>query len=358
MYEKELLTIIQKISGIVKESTDPASSAAQLEALKEETAQLVSSTSPEFYNVASTICEATGDVWIKAKNLNEAEKSYKEMIQIATKAYQIDKTKYDFRLGFSYYKLASFYRTALQCAVLTPTPKVLTDAQQKIYNAAEELYKNAVGCTMANAKKGILNIVNFHALCMSEMLIFYAAVGNYQSAISCGKDGVQLDKLIYEKYDDKKHSYRLANRMNSLATVYMFMKNVKLAAETMEDAIFVLEEHEEDDPVTFGIMLARSYITLASCYNQHPEEKEQADATYEKGLALMLQANNKSTGRFTNDVLTAYMVVGDHYRRKNKLDLANERYNLALQLATILHAQTKKPVYENTINRLKSLLQK
>ena len=354
MYEKQLFVIQKKIAETVKgASENPEAAVVNLMKLKKETEGFASPTSPEFYNAAATINEAAGDIWLRAKKIAEAETSYKEMVQISGKLYELDKTKFDYRLGFSYYKLASFYRTVLQCGTLNPTPKVLNEHQQKIFTVTEGLYKNAIACTMENVKKGSLRYVDLHATCMSELLVLLAAVGNYQSAIACGKDGVRLEKAIYEKLDDKAHSFRLANRMNALASVYTFMKNVQLAMETLEDAIFVLEEHEEEDPITFGVMLARNYLTLGSCYSQMKEEADNADTTYQKGLERMVEVNKKTNNRLIRDVITSYMIVGDHYKRKKNEEAAKAHYGWAMKMASDLFHQTKDSYYENIMNRLR-----
>lgn len=354
MYEKQLFVIQKKIAETVQKSAEhPEGAVAKLLGLKKEVQGFAGDSSPEFYNAAATIQEAIGDIWIKAKKPTEAEKAYIEMVQFSGKLYELDKQKYDYRLGFSYYKRATFYRNALQCATLTVTPKVLNEQQQKLYTVTEGLYKNAIACTMENAKKGQLRYVDLHALCMSELLVLYASVGNYQSAVACGKDGVRLDKAIYEKIDDKAHGFRLANRMNALATVYSFMKNIQLTMETLEDSIFVLEEQEEEDPITFGVMLARNYLTLAGCYAQIEEEKENADATYQKGLEYMVEVNKKTNNHLVNDVITSYMIVGDHYGRKNNNDAAKAHYRWAMKQASDMYNQTKDPKYEAIVNRLK-----
>ena len=347
---------MNKLRTIVKDCTNGKDAITQLASLQEEALALLPAEDPQRYDIEATFLEAAGDAWFKFKDVANAEISYKKMVHTAAEAYKKDPQKYDFRLGFAYYKLAAFYRTLLGCNELLPNPKTLSKKEQTVYQATEKFYQNAIGCTMENAKKGMVKILEFHALCLSELLIFYAAVGNYDRAVSCGKDSVKLEKSLYEKYDDAAHSYRLAGRMNNLATLYMFKKEPQLAAETLEDAIFALEEHQKDDPAAFGLVLAKSYISLASCYYQCPDEKEQTDDTYEKGLACMLAANNASAGRFTNDVLTSYIVVGDHYKKTDRLDLARQRYSLALKLATVLHAQTKNPAYQSTIEHLKNQL--
>lgn len=354
MYEKELFVIQKKIAETVKDaSAKPEAAVERLMALKKETEAFATASSPEFYNAAATIHEAVGDIWMRARKPADAEKSYKEMGQLSLKLYELDKEKFDYRLGFSYYKLASFYRTIINCFALNPTPKVLSGQDEKIFKVSEGLYKNAVACTLDKAKKGNIRYVDLHAACMNEAMVLYSSVGNYQSAISCGREGIQLDKAIYEKLDDKVHSFRLANRMSALSTVYTFMKNVQLAMETLEDAIFVLEEHEQEDPVAFGAMLARCYLNLGNCYSQLKEEAPNAEATYRKGLDRMVEANKKANNRFINDVITSYMMVGDYYKRTKNEDAAKAHYRWAMKQASDLFRQTQNPIYENIMKRLR-----
>lgn len=355
MYEKELIAIQKKITEAVKDSAGNMEAAVtKLMSLPKEVAGFAEDTSPEYYNVSSTVFEAIGDIYRKAKKMAEAEKAYLEMVKLAGKLRELDPEKYDYRLGFSYYKRANFYRDLLQCAALNPKPVVLNEQQKKLFNVTEALYKSAVACTMNSAKKGIFRYIELHALCLSELAVFYGAVGNYENAIGCGKDAVRLDKAIYEKLDDKEHSFRLANRMNALATVYAFSKNVQSAMETLEDSNFVLEEHEAEDPVTFGVMLARNYLTLAGCYAKLEEEKENADGTYKTGLQRIEDVNRKTDNRLINDVITGYMIVGDHYKRTKRDMEAKAHYLYARKLASEMFEKTKDLKYENIMKRLEA----
>ncbi len=358
MNEKELTILLGRIAETVKNSGNtPQAAVEELLKLLKETEKGLSNTNPEYYNVATTIYEAIGDIWLKAKSNGLAEKAYLDMMKMAVKLYELDKEKYDYRLGFAYYRRADFYRKAIQCAALSPTPKKLDDTQRKMFEMTEGLYKNAVACTMENAKKGIVRYVDLHASVMSELMVLYAAVGDYKNAVACGKDGIKLDKAVYEKMDDKAHSFRLANRMNALAAVYMYQKNAQFSMETLEDAIYVLEEHESEDEITFGVMLARNYLNLASCYSSLPEEAMQAGETYQKGLKRMIEVNQKTQGKLVNDVITSYMVVGDYYRRIHNVEMAKVHYQFAMKQVSELYAVTKNPMYENLMNRLKVFLQ-
>lgn len=357
MNEKELLEIQKRIGDIVKESAkDPDGAIAALEAVQKEAAEAVEDTSAEYYSITVAVNEAKGDVYGRTKKPAEAEKAYIEMMKNAEKLYQLDKEKFDYRLGYANYKRASFYRMILQCNDLKNSPKVLNEQQQKLFTVTEGLYKNAVACTMANARKGMLRQVELHAVCMSELTVLYGAVGNYASAVACGKDGVKIDKAIYEKKDDKVHSFRLANRMNTLAAVYTLMKNVQLTMETIEDSIFVLEEHVEEDPVNFGYMLARNYMTVAGCYTQIEDEKENADEAFKKGLKYMEEVNEKTEKRLNDELLNCYIMVGDHFRKTGRDTIAKTYYVWAMKLASDRFGETKDERYDRIMTNLKPLV--
>lgn len=349
MTDKELLVLQNELAEAIKgASENPEASVAKLMKLKEKTEGTV--TKAESYIVSAMIYESIGDVWMKVKKPDKAEQSYMEMMKVSLKLYEMDKEKYDFRLGFAYYKRANFYRTMLGCAVLTPTSKTFTEHQKKMFTVAEGLYKNAIACTMR--KQMPMRYVDLHANVMSELSVLYACVGDYEKAIACGKDGVKLDKAIYEKRDDKTQSFRLATRMNSLAAIYTFTKDIQLVMETIEDAIYVLEEHEEEDPIAFGAMLARNYMTLAGSYSQLEEEASKAEETYQIGLKRMIAVNEKSNNKLINDVITSYMMVGDYYKRVKKEESAKAHYCLAMKMASDLFQKTKNPIYENLMKRL------
>ena len=357
MYEKELFKIQKEITEAVKSSAaDPEAAIAKLKNLQSDTAAFATDTSPEYYNAASTIQEAIGDICLKAKKPADAEKAYIEMLRFASKLYESNKEKYDFRLGYAFYKRAGFYRTILGCFMLTPRPKVLDENQQKIYNLAESLYKNALGCTMNSAKKGTFRYVDLHVTCLSDMAVFYASVGNYQLALSTAKDGVWLDRSVYEKMDDKEHAFRLANRMNVLAAICQMMKNDQLAMETLEDSNFVLEEHEKENPVIFGVMISKNLLTLAGLYCRLESEKDKAEETYKQGLRKIEMLNKDNNGRLINDVITGYMIVGDYYRRNRRENEAKSHYSWAMKQASLMFEKTKDVKYENIVKRLKTLI--
>ena len=180
----------------------------------------------------------------------------------------------------------------------------------------------------------------------------YACIGNYQKAVEVGKNGIAVDRTIYDKHDDKVHGLRLAGRMNSLAAIYVYMKNPLAASEMLEDANFVLERHENEEPVSAGIMFARNLLNLGGCYNLIEEEKENAEETLLTGLKKVLELNEKMRGGLSEDVMLAQMLVGDYYQKENRQEKAKEHYQKAKEKAEFLYKHTKNPKYGSILKRL------
>ena len=355
MYEKELLNNQVKIGDIMKLGfKQPAETLTKLQELLKDTEKYSEAESAEYYGVVSTIYEAMGDVYQAMKNAQEAEKAFQEMVRKSVKLYEFDKEKHDFRIGVANYKLGLFYRGLIGCHVLLPKARELNDSQKKVFEVAEKCFKNAIGYTMPNARKGSGRHVEFHSSCMEALMILHSAVGNYETAVLFGKDSVNLSKAVYEKVDDHARGFRLANQMTALAGVYTFMKNPQLAMENLEDANFVLEEHQKEGDLKAGAMLARNYISLGSCYSVIEEEKENAEESYKKGLELMAELNDKSDNRMVNDVIQSYIFVGDYYQRVEKEAEAKAHYNQAMKVASDMFRVTKQPHYENIVKQLKA----
>lgn len=355
MYKKEFQELHKKIEETVKTGGNPEETIAKLEDILSEAAQM-DSEGADYQIFTSFIQEAIGDVWLRAKKPDTAEKFYIEMTKYAKKAYDMDKEAYDYRLGMASCKRASFYRAALGCAVLSMKPKTLDEQQKKLFEITEGLYKNALACTMDKVRKGQLRYVELHARVLSEMAILHASVGNYQSAISCASDGVGLDKAIYEKMDDRQHAYHLAGRMSLMATIAGMKKEHQTAMETLEDAVFVLEEHVQEDPVNLGLMLGKNYLSLGGLYFSIPAEKEKAENAYLTGLKFMKEANEKAGDRLINDFMTSNMIVGDYYSRCGRKTEAKNYYVWSFEKAKELYQETRKPIYESMMKRLLPLV--
>lgn len=353
MYEKELLNNQLQIGQIMKTGfKQPAETLSKLQELLKNTEKYSEADSAEYYVVLSTVYEAMGDVYQVMRKPQEAEKSFQEMVKKSLKLYEFDKQKHDFRLGAANYKLGLFYRSLIGCHMLAPKPRELNEGQKKVFEIAEQCFKNSIGYTMQNARKGILRYVEFHTSCMEALMILHASVGNYETSVSIGKDCVRLSKVVYDKKDDQMQGVRLANQMTALAGIYSYMKNPQLSMENLEDANFVLEAHQKDGDLKIGAMLARNYISLGSCYSVLEEEKENAEEAYKKGLNLMIKLNDQSNNRMIQDVIQSYVFVGDYYVRASRESDAKAYYVKAEKLASDMYRVTKQQRYETLMKQL------
>ena len=304
------------------------------------------------YKEQIKICVHEADVAIKEKRWTDAEKLLKETVQYAIKMYDADKENNDLQLGAAFHRLGKFYSMLIHCDRMPVKPITLDEKGQNLFKACEGLFGDAIKCTLQNGRKGKAVYVDFHSLCMHDLLILYFAVGRYEDAIKHGTNGIQLEKAIYEKFDDAPHALRLAERMTSLATSYALHKDVVKAMEHLEDSIFVLEEHEKDDPIRFGLTLGRSYLTLAGNYERQPEEAAQAEETYLKGYAKLEEADELSEGKFSEDMITANLVLGEFYKRKEKPQ-SKIYFKEALRLAEAYKEKNQNAKYDYLIAKLK-----
>ncbi len=353
MYEQELTNMRLKIQEAVKKiATEPETALQELEDIKAETEAAFPAEGAEWYAILATVQEHMGNASLKLKKNVDAEKHFKEMVKLSTKLYEIDKEKYDFRLGTAFHRLAKFYTTLIQCDRLQIKPVVLDERKEKIFKTCEMLFHDAITSTLKNGRSGKGMYVDFHAGCMMDTMMFYAAVGKYEEALKHGKNGIALEKAIYEKFDDKEHSLRIGERMTALAAVYTANNDLQSAMETLEDAIFALEEHEAEDPAKFGLMLGRSYLTLAGTYERIPEEAQQAEATYLKGYAKLEEVQERSKKIFLDDMISANVLLGEFYKKKERPE-AKLYFQEALKLAQAFKDQTKNARYDYLIAKLR-----
>lgn len=353
MYEQELTNMRLKIQEAVKKvGSEPETAMKELVDIKAEVEKTFPAESAEWYALLATVQEHMGNVSVKMKKNVDAERHFKEMVSLSVKLYEKDKEKYDFRLGTSFHRLAKFYTTLIQCDRLQIKPVSLDERKEKIFKTCEMLFHDAISCTLKNGKSGKGMYVEFHSVCMHDMMVFYAATGKYEQAIKHGKNGIALEKAIYEKFDDKIHSFRLGERMTALAAVYTASNDLQSGMESIEDAIFALEEHEAEDRVKFGLLLGRSYLTLAGTYERIPEEEQQAEATFLKGYAKLEEVQEISKKIFLDDMISANVVLGEFYKKKERPE-AKLYFQEALKLAQTFKEQTKNARYDYLIAKLR-----
>ncbi len=105
----------------------------------------------------------------------------------------------------------------------------------------------------------------------------------------------------------------------------------------------------------FKVMLCEKLFESGSLLQRYTR-RGSAGETYQKGLKRMIEVNQKAEGKLIHDVITSYMIVGDYYRRVNNVETAKVHYQFAMKQASELYAETKNPMYENIMNRLKPFL--
>ena len=353
MNEKELFEKQKRVAEIMKGSIkNPQEAIKQLEQFQTELDKEAKEDSVENEILSTMIGEAMGDCYMKLRKIADAEIAYQKMLKFAIALYKRDAARHDYRLGAAYYKFGCFYRNIIGCQMLSPKKVELKEPQKQGFKLAEQCLQSAVECTKSTAAKGSGPHIELHGHCFEALMILHNCVGDREKAIACGKTAVNINKKIYEVKDQIHQGMRLANVMNGLAAIYSFAGDHQNSMECLEDAIYVLEEHEAQEPDKAGLLLARYYISLGSCYSMIEEEKENAEEAYKKGLNRIIELNDKSNNRLVDDLIQAYMFVGEYYARVQKQEDAKAHYTWAMKLASDMWKVTKNRKYEAMMNHL------
>lgn len=349
---KNRLYFLEKIQSIVDHVQTIADAQKQFADLKREL-DLFSCDQSEYLSIVSKLYEAMGDVALRNKKYVDTEKNYHEMVIAAKNLYDVDQEKYDYHFAYTCYKVANFYRESIQCASFSAHKRVFSESQQKIFSISEMHYKNAIACTMKHASEGVLQNVELQATCMNELAVLYSAAAQYEEAFSVGKDGIKLDEVIYQKTKDKARCFLYANRLNTMATITILLKDYNQAIHYLEKSIQVLREHEKDEPLTYGILLAKNNLALGNCFCQINKERK-AEKFYHKGLKAMEEVNTKTKNGLIYDVITSYMIVGDYYRRIHQNENASLYYEWAMTHANQMLEKTQDQKYEKLLKYLQT----
>lgn len=359
MYEKEITEIRGKITEALRMKKDQMSEAlALLDAQQEALAKLFSEDAAEYHSTMVTIEESRGDIYQRNRQIKGAAESYDRMGKHADVLYKKDHQKYDFFKAAALYKQAGCIRISINCMVMTPTPRVLNEQENKLYQLAMLRYTEACKVILNKTQLGMIPPREMTANCMMDMAVMHGIVGNYKDALECARKGVELDKDVYNARDDKEHSMRVALHMNLLALIYNLMKNVDMAMETLEDAIYALGEHEPEDPVQFGITIGRFQMNLANCYQASRTEKKQAEPTYLTALTNIQGVNEKTGGRFVLDLISAFQAVGRFYLSQNNRKEAESYLNNGILLADEAYAKNGQQLFHQLAEQMRGLVNK
>ncbi len=357
MYRNQINEIRKNIIAAVEKSRTSCKEAlAMLENIKQQAADSIPADDIASDLIVSMIWEAQGDVYMNSKDVPNAEKAFSEMFFTANRAYEKDREKLRSRYGFCCYKRAHFYAFTLGCSKPSYPPKTLNEKQQKVFELAITLYKSAIGVTFKPNTPMAVADADLHSLCLNEIMIMYAAVGDFDNAIKYGKDGVEIEKAVYAKLPDSDHGFRAISRLNGLAAICMAAQKAAPAAELLQQSIEIASKHMEENPQLFKTMAARSNLTLGNCFAVMPDKTAQAEMHFKSGVRLITDANEKSDNKLMADVLTAYMMTGDYYIRIKKYAPATDHYRWAYSVAENLYATTKGPQYAKIMEKLKKYM--
>ncbi|MCR5743814.1 MAG: hypothetical protein K6F92_08885 [Lachnospiraceae bacterium] len=312
---------------------------------------------PEYFGVVITYNEVMGDLKQRQRKLVEAEPYYKKMAKYAQQLNELDKEKFDIRLAQAYMKIAFNIRLSLGFQMFRNQPVALTEKTQMPYEATINFYKMAITVTDANAKKGSGKHLELRANCIIGLAIMNASIGNYKDAIAMYEDAIKIQKAIYQTLDNKESGVALGNSMATLATLYTLYKDPVKAQESLEDSIFTLKEHENEDPVRSGVLLARNYMNLAGTMVANKADKEDIDDAYEKATKKISMVNAIAKNAAVADEVTCYMLSGQFYVMTGDRAKGEPQLQHALDLVNpILEAQPDNQQMKVLKTRLEMLL--
>lgn len=351
-----LMNIQYELQNIVNTKEECSKRIGKIQSILEDVKKNFPKDTPQFLACTSTIYEAMGDVWMQ-NNPIEAEKSYKEMFKESKKLYDLDAEKYDYRYGFSAYKMASYYQNMLRCNKLEEKEKVFNEMQQKVFGICDGLFKTALSATLENAKKGYVQYLQLHAMITSDLALLHASVKDYKTAIQYGVEGVNISKSVYESNKVKEYLFTLINRINTLATLYKLIQKENKTIVYLKESIAYAKEKIEEDPVVIHMMIGKCYMNMAECYLMK-EEILNADQCNENALEHIAQANKASDYKMHQDVIRTYIKVGEHYKKTGRDAIANSYYNIAMSKATYLYEESKDASYVSILKELYDLIRK
>ncbi|MGI6009982.1 MAG: tetratricopeptide repeat protein [Ruminococcus sp.] len=322
MDEKTVKDLQQEIAGVLKGKGKPEEKLSALDAIEKKCMELIPEGDPSRERLMMVLCETTGNLYVTLKNPAEAEKRYRTMLQKGAALYQKDKKAYDLLFAQANLRMGVFYKGLIKIQTVDARPRKLNETQKKVYDISDKFFRNAVGVCLDKIKAGHLHGVELQGKCMENLMVLKGAVGEYEEAVKIGEQLIKLGKSIFQATDDAPHALELAQWMSILSTIYMFQKEYVKAMEMLEDCIYVLEDKESAAPMVFGLRLASSSINLGNARYLVPEEEENAEEAYQRGIQLYEKLNREHPGRFEKDLKQACIIVGNYYQKKGEAEKA------------------------------------
>ncbi|MBR4587822.1 MAG: tetratricopeptide repeat protein [Lachnospiraceae bacterium] len=357
MYEKELEKAQERLNAALTLSKQhPSEAINMILDMEKWVDENIDNETTEYYGVIIAYNEAMGDLSLRMKKYPEAEGFYKKMARMASKLYETDKSKYDFRLATAYCKLANNCATNIGCQGVPQTPRVLNEKMQRPFDAGENFYKMAISLLQENCKKGSIRHLEIQARAINSLATMEAAVGKYKEALKMFDDSVRILKAIYQTVDNKESGAFLGITLQNQATVATLFKDAPKAQECLEDSIFVLKEHEEEDSIRAGVMIARNYMNLGGCMLFQKADLAEVDAVYDKATAKISMVNAIAKGAAIPDEVSCYMLAGQYYLKTEREEKGKEMLMHAKDLAEKgLEADPNNAQFKNMVKHIDSL---
>ncbi|MBQ5781942.1 MAG: hypothetical protein IIV99_00965 [Oscillospiraceae bacterium] len=352
MYKQQINSLRAGIVAAMTEDNYNAAVAA-LNELTKEIPDLFGDNEGFRLSAMSYISEALGDVCMHYRLVTDAEKHYINMVTHSAAAYEIDREKHSYRHGFCFYRRACFYRTMLGIVSVFTKPMELTEQQKKVFELASIMYKSAIGVTYTKDTGIPLLTAQLHGKCMHDLLLLHCAAGDYNLAAAFGKDGINIDSLVYGQTPDGKTAERYARHLSALASVYMVLKENLLAADTAMDAAQIFLKHSEHNPSQMLLQRSKSLTLAARCYGFVSEKAHLCEQLYKDALRAVTDANDAAGGKLAQDVIILYMLTGDFYNRKRKHVMAVEHYRWAYNVALDALNRTGEQRFAQYVDRLR-----
>lgn len=357
MFEAQVQEVNKKLDEAIEAAKqDIETGISAVDAIIQELDQIVPMESNEYYECKCNLYEVSSDFRLMAQKFPECEANLKEMLKAAMELYKRDEDIYCIRVSTAYFKLGALGRVCNGLGGLLPEPRVLSEDDQKIYDAILNYYKLAIRYTIDRLKEGHINVVTLHATALEHMSVLYANVGNYNDAVTAMEQSINFQKAIYEKRDDRTSGIHLAMRMNILSNIYNRQHDMNKVIEVLEDSIFVLEELEESDPLNIKILLCRHCLNLAGAYTRVREEASKAPAMYQKGVNKIEEAEKINEKEALPDVIMANYLSAQYFFVCRRNEICKHMLRRTIECGKAYKEMTGSTEYDNFVGISTTLL--
>lgn len=357
MFEAQVQEINKKLEDAVEAAKqDIETGISAVDGIIRELDEIVPMESNEYYECKCNLYEVASDFRLMAQKFPECEANLKEMLKAAMELYKRDEEIYCIRVSTAYFKLGALGRVCNGLGALLPEPRVLSEDDQKIFDAILNYYKFAIRYTIDRLKEGHISVVTMHATALEHMSVLYANVGNYKDAVTAMEQSINFQKAVYEKRDDRTSGIQLAMRMNILSNIYNRMHDMNKVVEVLEDSIFVLEEQEEADPLNIKILLCRHCLNLAGAYARVREEASKAPAMYQKGVNKIEEAAKVNEKEALPDVIMANYLSAQYFFVCRRNEICKHMLRRTIESGKAFKEMTGSTEYDNFVGISTTLL--